>query len=194
MTIIGLERDVVRLVSYHPGWPRLFEEEKARLQAAVGAYVLDIQPIGSTSIPGGVAKPIIDIGIAVESFEGAFVCVGPMERLGYEYGGENGIPRRHYFVKRVPDTTHHVHMFEESNPAWGNHILFRDYMRKHPAAVEEYTALKLALAERFPRDRGAYTDGKAAFIERILCLARSDEENTRCSGKAINWNQLNKSK
>jgi GrpB-like predicted nucleotidyltransferase (UPF0157 family) len=174
MTIIGLERDVVRLVPYNPEWPRFFEEEKVRLQAAVGAYVLDIQHIGSTAIPGGVAKPIVDIGIAVESFEGAFVCVEPMERLGYEYRGENGIPRRHYFVKRIPDTTHHVHIFELSNPAWEDHVLFRDYMRQHPEAVEEYTGLKLALAERFPRDRGAYTDGKAALIERILGMARSE--------------------
>ncbi len=174
MTIIGLERYVVKLVPYHLDWPRLFEEEKARLQAAVGAYVLDIQHIGSTSIPSGVAKPIIDIGIAVESFEGAFVCVEPIERIGYEYRGENGMPRRHYFVERIPETTHHVHMFESSNPAWENHILFRDYMRKHPEAVEEYTALKLALAEQFPRDREAYTNGKTAFVERILSMARSE--------------------
>ena len=171
--MIGLERGIVRLVPYSADWKRLFEKEKARLQTAVGDYVLDIQHVGSTSIPGTVAKPIIDIAIAVESFEQAFVCVEPIEQLGYEYKGENGIPRRHFFVKRNPRSTHHVHMNELGSRDWENQVLFRNYLLEHPEAVEEYVALKIRLAERFPLDREAYTDGKAPFIERILRLARS---------------------
>ena len=171
--MIGLERGIVRLVPYSAGWGRLFEEEKTRLQAALGHQVLDIQHVGSTSIPGLVAKPIIDIVAAVESFEAAFVCVGPMEKLGYEYAGENGIPRRHLFVKRDPRTTHHVHMLELDGLDWENHILFRDYLLAHPKAVEEYAALKLSLAQHFPCDRAAYTDGKEPFIRAILRLASS---------------------
>jgi GrpB-like predicted nucleotidyltransferase (UPF0157 family) len=87
--MIGLERGIVRLALYNAEWARLFEKERARLQAAVGDYVLDIQHVGSTSIPGMVAKPIVDIAIAVASFEAAFVCVDPIERIGYEYEGEN---------------------------------------------------------------------------------------------------------
>jgi len=171
--MIGLERGIVRLAPYNAEWARLFEEERARLQAAVGDYVLDIQHVGSTSIPGMVAKPIIDIAIAVVSFEGALGCVGPMERIGYEYEGENGVPRRHLFVKRNPSTTYHVHISEPGSRNWENQVLFRDYLLAHPEVAEEYVALKMRLAEQFPSDREAYTDGKAPFIERILRLARS---------------------
>jgi len=166
--IIGLERGVVRLVPYDPGWVLLFEEEKARLSRALGEWALDIQHVGSTAIPGGVAKPIIDISIAVQSFEAGFACVKPMEELGYVYGGENGIPRRHYFVKCNPATTHHIHMFEIKSKNWHDHLLFRDIMRSHPEAVQAYTGLKLQLLEQFPTNREAYTEGKAEFIRGII--------------------------
>jgi GrpB-like predicted nucleotidyltransferase (UPF0157 family) len=176
-SIIGLERDIIRLAPYEAGWARLYEEEKARLQAAVGDQVLDIQHVGSTAIPGIVAKPIIDIAIAVASFEAAYVCVAPIEALGYEYRGEHGIPRRHYFVLRDPDsgkTLVHVHVRERDGPGWEKQILFRDYMRAHPQATAEYAALKQDLAARYPHDRLSYTEGKTSFIEHILCLARSE--------------------
>ena len=175
--MIGLERDTVRLVPYQAGWARLYEAEKARLHAAVGEHVLDIQHVGSTAIPGGVAKPILDIAVAVHSFEAACVCVPPIEALGHEYKGENGIPRRHYFVRRDPDTGQtlvHLHVNELGGPDWENHVLFRDYLLAHPAAAAEYTALKRDLAAQFPDDRAAYTDAKAPFIQHILRLARSD--------------------
>ena len=170
--MIGLERGVVKLVSYTPEWKRLFEEEKARLQKAVGEHVLDIQPLGSTAIPGMIAKPIIDIGIAVEDFEEAAVCIKPIERLGYVYRGEHGIPRRHYFVKEDP-RTHHIHMVEINSREWHKMVLFRDYLIRHPESAQEYAALKAGLAEQFKIDREAYTDGKAPFIERVLRLTRS---------------------
>ncbi|HUT18496.1 MAG TPA: GrpB family protein [Anaerolineae bacterium] len=175
--MIGLERDTVRLVPYQAGWARLYGAEKARLQGAVGDHVLDIQHVGSTAIPGIVAKPILDIAVAVHSFEAAYVCVAPIEALGYEYKGENGIPRRHYFVRRDPKTAQtivHLHMNELGGPDWENQVLFRDYMLAHPEAAAEYTALKRGLAAQFPRDREAYTDGKAPFIECILRLARAE--------------------
>ena len=170
--MIGLERDIVRLVRYTAEWKRLFEQEKTRLQAAIGPYVLDIQHVGSTAIPGMVAKPIIDISIAVTNFEEARVCIQPIEGLGYEYRGEFGIPRRHYFVKGDP-RTHHIHMNEIDSRDLENQVLFRDYLIQHPGLAEEYAALKAELAGRYPADREAYLDGKAPFIERVLGMARS---------------------
>ena len=145
--MIGLERGVVRLVAYDPEWPRLFELEKQRLLAALNGQILDIQHVGSTSIPGCTAKPILDIAIAVENFEQAFACVPLIEQLGYEFGGERGIPRRHYFVKRTPHSTHHIHMLEIAGSEWQAHLLFRDYLRAHPESVEQYVSLKQMLAE-----------------------------------------------
>ncbi len=170
--MIGLERGVVKLTPYTTEWQRCFEAEKRRLQAAIGQYVLDIQHVGSTSIPGMIAKPIIDVGIAVTSFEGAKVCIQPIVQLGYEYRGEHKIPQRHYFVKGDP-RTHHLHVNEIDSRAWEDHVLFRDTRIQYPRLAEEYAVLKAGLAQRHPTDRGAYLDGKAPFIERVLQMARA---------------------
>ena len=169
---IGLERGVVRLARYTPQWSELYEQEEQALREAIGQLVLDIQHVGSTAIPGIVAKPILDIAIAVPSFEEAVVCIEPMHGLGYEYRGENGIPRRHYFTKGEP-RTHHVHMLEQENIEWKRLILFRDALRGDPALAKEYGRLKEALEEKFTSNRVAYTDGKAAFVERVVERALS---------------------
>ena len=125
--MLGLPSGQIQLSPYEPGWQILFLEERDRLQASIGEYILDIQHIGSTSIPGMPAKPILDIGIAVTNFEEAVRCIPPMEKLGYRYKGENGIPRRHYFVKGDP-RTFHVHMVEIESEGWRSNLLFRDYL------------------------------------------------------------------
>jgi GrpB-like predicted nucleotidyltransferase (UPF0157 family) len=169
--MIGLEPGIVKLSPYHEEWSHLFEVEKKQLQGAIGEYVLDIQHVGSTSIPGIPAKPIIDIGIAVSNFEEAAICIAPLEQLGYVYRGENGVPRRHYFRKGNP-RTHHLHMNEVTSRDWENQILFRDYLRQHPEAAQEYAALKTRLARQYERDRERYLFEKALFIEEVLRLAR----------------------
>jgi GrpB-like predicted nucleotidyltransferase (UPF0157 family)/ADP-ribose pyrophosphatase YjhB (NUDIX family) len=166
--VIGLERGVVRLVDYTPEWKRLFEEEKATLDAVVGERVLDIQHVGSTSIPGMPAKPIIDIAIAVDDYVLAAACIGPIVALGYEYRGDNGIPRRHYFTKRDPRSTHHVHMVESTSWDWERMLLFRDRLTQDPALAQEYADTKTRLAQRFEQDRGAYQRGKVSFIDRVV--------------------------
>ena len=171
--MIGLEEDAVRLTPYDKDWERLFREEKSRLQIAVGLFVLDIQHVGSTSIPGMIAKPIIDIAIAVESFEEAHVCIKPIERLGYRYRGENNIPRRHFFVKGNP-RTYHIHINEIGSCDWNDQISFRDYLRRHHDIASRYAELKLELAQRYPTDRQAYSESKSPFIKHVLQLASSD--------------------
>jgi GrpB-like predicted nucleotidyltransferase (UPF0157 family)/ADP-ribose pyrophosphatase YjhB (NUDIX family) len=151
-----------------PEWERLFEEEKAVLVAALGNCILDIQHVGSTSIPDIPAKPIIDIAIAVEDFAQATACIRQVIGLGYEYRGENGIPRRHYFVKRDPLTTHHIHMVEKTSWDWETLLLFRDRLRQEPELAREYAELKTALAQEFVQDRDRYLNGKAPFIERVI--------------------------
>jgi GrpB-like predicted nucleotidyltransferase (UPF0157 family) len=168
---IGLPSSMVVLFPYTIAWKRLFEEERALLQASLGDQILDIQHVGSTSIPGMRAKPIIDIAIAVRNFEKAKVCIVPIEHLGYQYKGEFGIPRRHYFVKGDP-RTHHLHMNEIGSRDWVDQLLFRDYLIRHPQSAQEYANLKIELAQRFPADREAYLEAKAPFIQHILQMAR----------------------
>ena len=165
--MLGLARGTVALYPYSDEWPALFRAEAAQLQAAIGTHVLDIQHVGSTSIPGLPAKPILDIGVAVENFEAATVCIQPLEALGYRYRGEMGIPRRHYFVKGDP-VTHHLHMNEISSADWQQQIAFRDYLRHHPEQVDAYARLKARLADQFPDARLAYTESKSGFIAGIL--------------------------
>lgn len=167
---IGLESDQLRLMPYNPQWPQYYERERRHLQAAIGQFVTDIQHVGSTAIAGMPAKPVIDIGIAVENFERAAVCVSHMERLGYEYRGENGILRRHYFVKGHP-RTHHVHMLEAASAEWRAHISFRDYLRAHRGVAIEYANLKNGLAMKFATDREAYQRAKASFIAEVIAKA-----------------------
>lgn len=166
---LGLENNTVRLTDYQPDWEKAFSEEQVRLRETLGDAPLDIQHIGSTAVPGLCAKPILNIGVAVRDFDEAFATIRPLECLGYIFRGEKGILLRHYFVKGPPERrTHHLHMLEESSLEWRNHLRFRDHLRAHPEALTQYQALKTRLAEQFPKDRNAYTEGKHAFIRAIL--------------------------
>jgi len=172
-TPIGLEKGVVLIMPYTPEWRRIFETEEILLLEKLDKLVLDIQHVGSTAIPGMLAKPIIDIAIAMTDFEQARVCLPLIEELGYEYRGEQGIPRRHMFARGNP-RIFHVHMLEIESLEWRNHLLFRDYLNQHPDAAMEYVQLKLRLATQYPQDREAYTDGKASFIQQVLQLAKAE--------------------
>jgi GrpB-like predicted nucleotidyltransferase (UPF0157 family) len=176
--MLGVATGTVRIVPYTLEWRRLFQEEAIRIRAAIGADIVDIQHIGSSSIPGLAAKPIIDIGVAVVNFEAASRCVQPLVDLGYRYLGENGIPRRHYFVRDDP-RTHNLHMNELHSFDWRQTIHFRDYLRAHPDLVAEYADLKLRLAQQFATDLPAYQAGKDAFIKRIVDLALEEAHEQR---------------
>ena len=152
-------------------WHDLFAEEEDRLRVAVGEYALAIEHVGSTAICGLWAKPIIDIAVAVREIADAGRCVIPLERIGYEYRGEQGIPGRHLFGKGEP-RTHHLHLVEMGSDFWRSHLLFRDYLRQHREVRERYEKLKRELAQKHEEDREAYTEGKAEFIEGVLEVAR----------------------
>lgn len=169
MKVLGISSSQTILQPYNGKWALLFEEEAERLRAALGDFVLDIQHVGSTSIPGIPAKPIIDIAVAVQNFEEASRCVAPLEAIGYKYLGELGIPRRHYFVRETDNhRTHNLHMNEIHSADWQQQIAFRDTLRQDTDLAQAYAALKLRLAEQFPTDRAAYTEAKSGFISRVL--------------------------
>ena len=140
---------------------------------AIAPHTLDIQHVGSTSIPGVPAKPILDILVGVEDYEEAKVCIRPLERIGYLYKGEYGIPRRHYFVQGDP-RTHHLHMVERTSDMWRGTILFRDFLRNDPDSAREYAEAKEELAARFSKDRASYQQQKDKVVERILKRAIGD--------------------
>lgn len=147
----------------------MFEAEADVLRATLGDEVRNVHHIGSTSIPGMSAKPIIDILLEVREIERMDELAPRMVELGYEARGEFGLPGRRYFVKggdltRFVGRTHHVHSYETGNPEIERHLAFRDYMISHPQDAVTYARLKDELARRYPDDIEAYHDGKDAFI------------------------------
>lgn len=169
--MLGLKKGVVELFPHNEQWHQFFAEEKAKLQSAVGDYVSAVEHIGSTSICGISAKPILDITAAIDSKENGEKCIAPLENLGYEYRGENGIIGRFYFVKGKP-RTHHLHMLLSDSDELRNHLFFRDYLRTNPERAAEYDKLKKDLARKYKNNRDAYLDGKAEFVESILRVAK----------------------
>ena len=170
MDMLGLPKGMVKLMPHSEVWHQLFAEEDARLRDAVGEHLVAVEHVGSTSICGLSAKPIIDVAVAVREIADVEKCIVPIEGIGYRYRGEHGIPGRHYFVKGEP-RTHHLHMVELDSDFWRSHLLFRDYLRQHSEVAEEYERLKNELAQKYEENREAYTEGKAAFIENVLRMA-----------------------
>ena len=161
------------VVAYDPAWLRAFAAARGEILEAVGPDVQCVEHVGSTSVEGLAAKPIIDILVGVKDWHEATVTIAPLERVGWEFRGERGILRRHYFVKRTATRrrTHHLHMLEVGTDRYTEMLAFRDYLRAHPDAAAQYAALKRALASRPLPQRGDYTDAKAPFIQDVLAKA-----------------------
>ncbi len=168
------KNDGIELVAYDEKWPEMAAMEIKRLRAALPQdCVLDIQHVGSTAIPGSLAKPVIDIQIAVVSLPIIKpMAVVTLEALGYQYWAENPDPERLFFVKGMPPfgkkRTHHVHIVEPSSKHWQGKIRFRDYLIAHPEAAREYEELKRKLALKYRYDRESYTEEKSEFINGIM--------------------------
>jgi proline iminopeptidase len=171
--MLGCERTGVKLIPYQASWADLFRQEAERLRSALGDRVVRIEHVGSTSIPGVDAKPILDIVVAVRDMAEVAAFEQALKPLGYIHQAENDMPGRLYFVKRLPDSrsTHHLNITELGTECWFTHVAFRDYLREHPEAREEYRTLKIELTRRHPTDRAAYQEGKGTFIRRILVRA-----------------------
>jgi GrpB-like predicted nucleotidyltransferase (UPF0157 family) len=156
------------VLPYDPGWPVVFEAEAPELRDALGPNVLALHHIGSTAVPGLMAKPTIDILAVVDSIDRMDEAVSAMAALGYQAKGENGVAGRRYFQK-LDGEVHlvHVHAYPKGHPDIARHLDFRDYLRAHPDAARDYEDLKLTLAEAHTWDPKAYTRGKTDLI-RVL--------------------------
>ena len=173
--------DPVVVVPYDESWPSLFEEERARIERAIGPWVEEIEHVGSTAVPGLAAKPVIDIMAGVKSLDDSPILVERLVGLGYEYVPEfeRVLPFRRYFRKmREGRRTHQIHLVERSNAEWWDrHLLFRDYLRANPEIAGEYARLKHKLSGRFGEDREAYTDAKTDFISEVVRRVQEKEQS-----------------
>jgi GrpB-like predicted nucleotidyltransferase (UPF0157 family)/quercetin dioxygenase-like cupin family protein len=170
----------IEIERYSPDWAVDFDLESGRVAAALGDVLVAIHHVGSTSVPGCDAKPIIDMLAVVADLARLDASTPQLESLGYEAMGEFGIPGRRYFRKgsAFEDRTHQIHAFEEGSSEIDRHLAFRDFLRAHPEAAAEYVALKRRLAATHPNDVAAYTEGKTDFIRAIEArsLARKAAE------------------
>ncbi|HET7135145.1 MAG TPA: GrpB family protein [Casimicrobiaceae bacterium] len=169
------------IAEYDPAWAERFGAERDAIVAACGDALVAVEHVGSTSVPGLAAKPIIDIMPGLRSLDDAPPLIAPLATLGYEYAPEaelpsevdGGMPERRYFRKDVDGVrAFHMHMVEVGSEFWERHLLFRDYLRVHPDAALAYADLKRRLAAAYNETMLAdgvnayvgYTDLKTEFI------------------------------
>ena len=167
----ALIADAVILVDYDPGWPARFAEEQARLRLRLGATAVRVDHVGSTSVPGLMAKAIIDIQLSVTDVGDAGAFVEPLEELGYEYIPDLRFPTYPFF--RYPASgprTFHLHVAQAGSVEELEHLEFRDRLRADPVVASLYGELKRELARRFFADRASYSNSKGDFVHGVLAV------------------------
>lgn len=152
------------------GWAAAFERERPLIAAAFASPPLLVEHMGSTSVPGLPAKPIIDIIVLVEHLDHGRAAIPALEAIGYSFWADNPDKSKLFLAKGLPPAprrTHHLHIHVDPAEV-RRHLLFRDHLRSSAEARQAYLSLKSDLALRFRHDRQAYTEGKTAFIEAIV--------------------------
>lgn len=162
----------IRVTSYNPKWPNLFETEARKLWKIFGKKALDIQHFGSTAVPGLRAKPIVDILIGLRTLELDKKCLRKLAGSGYRGFGEAGVPGRLYFRKRRPHSFN-LALTRYGSDLWKNNLILRDYLRSHSKEVKRYAKQKEEAIQKGRKTLIAYSDAKQLFISRLLGRARS---------------------
>lgn len=175
-TSSGLTDAAIELAPYDPRWPARFDEERVLLQRVLQAWLTGpIEHVGSTAVPGLVAKPIIDVMVPVATLAASRDAIPAAMTAGYVHH-----PYRadvmHWFCKPSPaHRTHHLHMVPIHSDVWKERLAFRDALRRDPAVAMAYAQLKAELADRFRHDREGYTEAKSSFIRSVLDTAPAHE-------------------
>ncbi|MEW5849252.1 MAG: GrpB family protein [Myxococcota bacterium] len=157
---------------YSPEWPARFAREAERLGALLGEELVGIHHIGSTSVPGLAAKPIIDLLPLVRDLTRMDEHNAKLQAAGYQAWGECGLPGRRYFTRDHDGyRTHNIHIYQVDDPQVDRHLAFCAYLREHEGARREYEALKRQVYALHPDDIAAYNHGKDAWIKQLEQLA-----------------------
>lgn len=172
---MGLKVGTVKLEEYNEEWKTMFNEEKINLMKTFGDKAIAIEHIGSTSVPGLSAKPIIDITVVIKDFK-EFDSL--QEFFNKEpYSIKEDSPKDEILVRKrigLDTTTHLIHVMEENSKRCTDTILFRNYLLKHPEIVKKYEDLKKKLAEKYADNRKMYTASKNDFIQEVLKAAEKE--------------------
>ncbi|WP_144635661.1 GrpB family protein [Priestia megaterium] len=170
--MLGLERGLVKLEPYNDKWSKLFDEERELLSFRIKELIIAIEHVGSTSIEGLFAKPIIDIAIGVSSLDVIIELKEKVKGLGYVEVPVS-IDGKHVFARyKEKKITHFLHVMIYNQSLWIDQISFRDYLRSDPDAKIEYIKIKEELANKYSNDVVSYTNEKREFIDHILKRAK----------------------
>jgi GrpB-like predicted nucleotidyltransferase (UPF0157 family) len=166
---LGLARSETALRPHDLRWADAYRTTETRLRGVVGHLLVAIEHVGSTAVPGLVAKPILDVALAFPDRASLDGAAARLSLAGFEWQGDFGEAGGVVLVEG-PDSarTAHLHLVERDDPQWGRYVRFRDLLRSDREIRARYEAVKLELAARFPHDRTAYTDGKDGFIREAL--------------------------
>jgi len=171
----------VIVVDYDPKWQAIYEEEKECILVLVGDKILGIEHIGSTSVVGLGAKPIIDIMAGVENLVCANELLPLLQSIGYnDVTPEPGDPEWYYCLGKeyIGDKARlqnfHLHLMKFGSETWERHILFRDFLRTHSDVAQKYDELKREMAAKYRFDREGYTNSKTEFIDSVVNQAHKD--------------------
>ncbi len=159
----------IQIVSYDPNWQSMFEYEKQCLAELIKPWLCGpIEHIGSTSVTGLAAKPVIDIMVGVDSLAASQKAIAVLSDNGYCYYPYKA-EIMHWFCKPTPEIrTHHLHLVPFKSELWQERIKFRDCLRTNPELANEYAKLKLALAKEHKNNRELYTINKWPFIKKVI--------------------------
>lgn len=167
--MIGLHKDSVAVCPYTKEWAVEYQKEEKILKELLKDINCRIEHVGSTSIPGLSAKPIIDIAIGTNTTEEIFEVAKVLENAGYDMLDEFEKKGEILARKGTPECrTHYIHIQKIGSPYWNDFVYFKKYMLDHPDAVKDYENLKCALSVKFANDRKNYTKAKHEFISGIL--------------------------
>lgn len=167
--MIGLDKNLVTVYPYDPTWPMEYKKEEKILNELLEDFDVRIEHVGSTSIPGLSAKPIIDIAVGAKTKEELFAVADRLGEAGYDM--QDSYERKGEVLARkgAPECrTHYIHIQLLGSEYWNEFIYFKRYMLDHPESVKEYQKLKEELSVKYADERKKYTASKDEFISNIL--------------------------
>ncbi len=161
----------VVLVDYDPAWPSLFVRESERINSVLGRKALAIEHVGSTSVPGLAAKPIIDILLVVANSADETSYATALEKAGYVLGIREPDWHEHRMFKG-PDTNINLHVFSQRDDEIERMLIFRDWLRENPIDRDSYLVTKRELARQSWKYVQNYADAKSKVVESIIARAK----------------------
>jgi GrpB-like predicted nucleotidyltransferase (UPF0157 family) len=169
------------VVEYDPNWPEVFRLLSQRIIDELGSIAAAVEHVGSTSILGLAAKPIIDIDVLLSEGHSLAEAIERLGRLGYRHEGDLGVPGREAFKALECDPAHHLYVCVAGCEEFRRHLAFRDYLRANPTDAKIYGELKQMLAGTLDGDRTAYIAGKSRIVSKLTdrALAQPRESPLR---------------